>query len=113
MPFDAAGRESHLEGLIEPLWPGKKMTMSLLDEIRKDRGMAGEHAAIRTESKPTCPKCGHGLTDDEMHDHQEDLWGLAPNEGRTEISCPACGRTYHCQGGYRPEYTTALHEDDL
>lgn len=67
----------------------------------------------RTERKPTCPKCGHGLTDDEMHDSTEDLWGLAPKEERTEIRCPACGVTYHCQGSYRPEYTTALNEDDL
>jgi hypothetical protein len=69
----------------------------------------------RTESKPTCPICGYGLTDDDMHAHlgEEDLWALAPDEGRAEIRCPACGVTYHCQGGYRPEYTTALDEDDL
>lgn len=68
-----------------------------------------------TESKPTCPACRHGMTDDEMHAHlgTEDLWALAPEEGCTEIRCPACGVTYHCQGGYRPEYTSALDEDDL
>lgn len=100
--------------------------MSLLDKIRRDQIRAGENAVIRnlerlglhqqttrTESKPTCPECGHGLTNDEMHDNAEDLWGLAPKEERTEIRCPACGIKYHCQGGYRPEYTTALHEDDL
>lgn len=66
-------------------------------------------------SVPTCPACGHAMTSDEMHAHlgQDDLWALAPDEGRTTIKCPACGVTYHCQGGYRPEYTSALDEDDL
>jgi uncharacterized protein YbaR (Trm112 family) len=67
--------------------------------------------------KPTCPACKHMLTDDEMNGgattESGDLWGMAPNEERAEIKCPSCGVTYHCQGGYRPEYTTALDEDDL
>lgn len=72
-------------------------------------------ATTQTQAVPTCPSCGHEMTTDEMHAHlgQEDLWALAPDEGRTEIQCPSCGVTYHCQGGYRPEYTTALNEDDL
>jgi predicted RNA-binding Zn-ribbon protein involved in translation (DUF1610 family) len=66
-------------------------------------------------SIPTCPACGHAMTSDEMHAHlgQDDLWALAPDEGRTTIKCPACGVKYHCQGGYRPEYTSALDEGDL
>lgn len=68
------------------------------------------------EAMPTCPACKHGLTDDEMHGaavYHEDLWALAPDEGRAEIACPACGVTYHCQGGYTPYYESALDEDDL
>ena len=67
--------------------------------------------------KPTCPACKQMLTDDQMSDaatsDSSDLWALAPNEERAEITCPACGVHYHCQGGYRPEYTSALNEDDL
>jgi hypothetical protein len=53
------------------------------------------------------------MTTDEMLGHADDLFALAPDEGRAEIECPSCGVTYHCQGGYRPEYTSALDEDDL
>lgn len=66
-----------------------------------------------TEMIPTCPACAHALTVDEMHANEEDLWALVPDQGRAEIACPSCGVTYHCQGSYRPEYTTALSEDDL
>ncbi len=67
----------------------------------------------RTDSKPTCPKCGHGLTDEEMHAHPRDLWGLAPREEEASLICPACETLYYVRGGYRPEYTTALEEDAL
>lgn len=53
------------------------------------------------------------MTDDEMHGHTPDLYALASREDRTEIICPECGVTYHCQGGYMPVYTTALDEDEL
>ena len=69
--------------------------------------MTGPH------SLPTCPGCGHVLTDDEMHGHEDDLWALAPNEGRTVIKCPVCDIEYHVQGGYTPEYTSAFAEEDL
>lgn len=66
------------------------------------------------EGAPQCPACGHAMTTDEMLDHGgEDLFALAPDEQMTEIECPACAVTFHCQGGYRPIYTTALNEDDL
>jgi hypothetical protein len=66
---------------------------------------------------PTCPSCDHELTADEMlggvESDCEDLYALAPDEGRGRIKCPACGVTYHCHGGYVPTYTTALDEDQL
>jgi hypothetical protein len=64
---------------------------------------------------PVCPHCGHQLDDDEMNADPEDLWALAPDEGRAEIVCPSgqCGKTFHAQGSYRPLYTTAINEDDL
>ena len=62
---------------------------------------------------PTCPACEHAMTTDEMISHKVDLYSLATDEERAEIECPSCGVTYHCQGGYRAEYTTALEEGDL
>lgn len=62
---------------------------------------------------PTCPSCDHEVTCDEVLGTGEDLWALAPDEGRAAIECPSCGVTYHVQGGYVPTYTTALDEDDL
>lgn len=62
---------------------------------------------------PTCPSCNHEVTHDEAVGMGEDLYALAPDEGRAEIACPSCGVTYHVQGGYVPTYTTALDEDDL
>lgn len=44
---------------------------------------------------------------------EDDLFALAPNEGRATINCPSCGVEYHIQGGYIPTYTTALDEDQL
>lgn len=62
---------------------------------------------------PTCPSCAHEVTDDEALGMEDDLYALAPDEGRAEIKCPACCVTYHVQGGYVPTYTTALEEDQL
>lgn len=69
---------------------------------------------FRTTS-PMCPDCGHAMTTEEMLGNEVDLFALAPNEGRTEIVCPnvTCGSHYHCQGSYRPEYTSAMDECDL
>jgi uncharacterized protein YbaR (Trm112 family) len=75
---------------------------SLIDRDVRERG-----------GLPICPACKHALTVDEMNSHREDLWALATDETRTEIECPACGVTYHCQGGYSPHYDTALNEDEL
>lgn len=61
----------------------------------------------------TCPSCDHEVTNDEALGMDEDLYALAPDEGRAEIRCPSCGVTYYCQGGYVPTYTTALDEDAL
>jgi hypothetical protein len=72
--------------------------------------------------EPTCPHCGHAITDDEMSgnrytpgDDGDDLWGLAPKEERTKVVCPAalCRRSYYVRGGYTPKYTSAINEDDL
>ena len=71
---------------------------------------------------PTCPQCGHEMTDDEMSSNQyvdgddgDDLWALAPEEGRTKVVCPSvlCEKPYYVQGGYRPQYTSAISEDEL
>lgn len=53
------------------------------------------------------------LTDDDIHASGVDVWALAPDERREELDCPACGQHYHIQGGYRPQYTTAIDEDEL
>jgi predicted RNA-binding Zn-ribbon protein involved in translation (DUF1610 family) len=72
--------------------------------------------------EPTCPHCGHAMTDDEMCSNSylpgsdgDDLWGLAPNEGRTHVVCPSalCGKGYYVKGGYTPKYTSAVMENDL
>ncbi|CAG2132169.1 hypothetical protein [Cupriavidus numazuensis] len=64
---------------------------------------------------PVCPHCGHEFDSDDMNEADEDLWSLAPDEGRASVVCPdaACGKEFHIQGGYRPRYTTAIDEDDL
>lgn len=71
---------------------------------------------------PTCPHCGHAMTDDEMCSNSylkgsdgDDLWALAPHEGRTHVICPSlsCGKGYYVQGGYTPKYTSAIDEDEL
>ena len=74
------------------------------------------HDTVNTLS-PTCPHCGHEMDSDEMNYGKptcdEDLWALAPNEGRAVIECPACDQQYWVQGGYRPQYTSAFSEDEL
>lgn len=67
---------------------------------------------IRGDS-PTCPTCNYAMNSDDMNANSEDLWAIAPNEERVVIECPSCGIEYHCQGGYKPEYTSALSEDEL
>lgn len=71
---------------------------------------------------PTCPHCGHAMTDDEMCGNAylkgsdgDDLWALAPREDRTYVICPSllCGKGYYVQGGYTPKYTSAVSEDEL
>jgi len=72
--------------------------------------------------EPTCPHCGHAMTDDEMSgnryvegDAGDDLWALAPQEGRTKVVCPSvlCEKQYFVRGGYTPKYTASINEDDL
>lgn len=48
-----------------------------------------------------------------MLEHSADLFDIAPKEDTATIECHSCGVTYHCQGGYKPTYTTALDKDDL
>jgi hypothetical protein len=71
---------------------------------------------------PVCPHCGHEMTDDEMGKNQytdgddgDDLWALAPEEGRTKVVCPhvLCEKPYFVRGSYKPQYTSAINEDDL
>lgn len=66
-------------------------------------------------SAPTCPHCAHEMSNDEMLAQDGNLFALAPNEGRAEVTCPSpsCGKTYWLKGGYRPHYTSAFTEDDL
>ena len=67
--------------------------------------------------RPTCPHCGHELDVDEMGYGasvcENDLWALAPNEGRSVVVCPVCDKQYWVQGGYQPHYTSAFSEEDL
>lgn len=64
---------------------------------------------------PTCPGCGYALDSDDMNSDfaDDDLWALAPNEGRTSVQCPQCDNSYWVQGGYKPTYTTSFDEDSL
>ena len=56
--------------------------------------------------QPVCPHCGHAMNTDEMlygkPTCEEDLFGLAPNEGTAAIECPACDKHFWVQGGYAP-----------
>ncbi len=74
-----------------------------------------DHHTFNTRS-PVCPACHHEMTTDEMVNHihrGDDLFAIAPNEGRAELDCPACGQHYHIKGSYCPQYCTSLSEDDL
>ncbi len=66
---------------------------------------------------PTCPHCGHEMDTDEMlygaPTCSEDLFSLAPEEGKTTIECPRCDKEYWVQGGYQPHYTSAFAEEEL
>ena len=64
---------------------------------------------------PTCPSCGYALDDNDMNSDfsEDDLFALAPNEGRTVVTCPQCDHGYWVQGGYAPTYTSAFSEEEL
>jgi len=64
---------------------------------------------------PVCPHCSHEFDSDDMNAASNDLWAAAPDESRFQVACPsaACGKDFWLQGGYRPQYTTAISEDDL
>jgi len=53
------------------------------------------------------------MTDNEMLEHEDDLFAIAPNEECADIECPACEIIYVCQGCYSPSYTSAFDQDDL
>ena len=66
------------------------------------------------KSTPTCPSCDHAMSTDEMVNFRgEDLFAAAPNEEFVRIQCPNCDTKYWVQGGYKPQYTSAISEDDL
>lgn len=64
---------------------------------------------------PTCPHCGYALDSDDMNSDfsDDDLWSLAPDEGRTSVQCPQCDNSYWVQGGYKPHYTSACSDEEL
>ncbi len=61
----------------------------------------------------TCPHCNHVFTDDDCHRCDTDIWALAPDEETAELQCPSCQQQFWVQGGFRPQYTTAISKDDL
>lgn len=64
--------------------------------------------------RPTCPHCHHMMTDDEMHAMcDRDIYDLAPCEEIAPLDCPRCARVFWVKGSYVPQYTTAVHEEDL
>lgn len=65
--------------------------------------------------KPTviCPHCDHEYTDGDFESAKVDLWALAPNEEREDLTCPSCDKEFVVQGGYAPKYTTAFAEEEL
>jgi len=69
------------------------------------------------EPFPVCPHCFHAMDTDEMlygaPTCSEDLFALAPEEGRAAIVCPRCDAEYWVKGGYRPYYTSAFSEEEL
>lgn len=64
---------------------------------------------------PVCPHCFHAFDADDMNSgfSEDDLWALAPQEGRTSATCPQCDQVFWIQGSYKPTYTTAFAEEDL
>jgi uncharacterized protein with PIN domain len=66
-------------------------------------------------SAPTCPHCAHEMRNDEMRACGKNLFALAVDASRTEVTCPSptCGKTYWLKGGYRPHYTSGVTEEDL
>lgn len=74
--------------------------------------MARQHH--RTPS-PICPHCEHKFNSDEMtmDYHEICLFGLAHAEDRAAIKCPVCDQEFWIQGGWNPEYTSVLAEEDL
>ena len=71
----------------------------------------------RLTATPVCPHCGSAFTPDDMLAGGGDvaLYALPTEEGRAELSCPApwCGNSFYVQGGYVPNYTTAVDEAEL
>lgn len=72
---------------------------------------------IFKQPTPTRPHCDHAMDNDEMlygkPTCDEDLFALAPDEGRAVITCPAYDQEYWVQGGYQPHYTSAPAEELL
>ena len=75
------------------------------------------HHPTFQQPTPTCPHCAHAMNVDEMiygePTCEADLFALAPEEGRTDIKCPACDEFYWVKGGFKPHYTSAYAEEDL
>jgi len=67
----------------------------------------------RADCRPTCPRCNHTMTDDEMLDSNNDLFGIALQEEMEEVVCPACDRNFFCRGTYTPQYSSATSEELL
>ena len=60
-----------------------------------------------------CPHCDYEMNDDDMHNHDEDLFAIAPKEGRCVVECPNCDKEFWVEGSYMPQYTTAFAEEEL
>lgn len=60
-----------------------------------------------------CPHCDYQYTADDFTSASVDLWALAPNEARTDLTCLSCNKEFVVQGGYTPHYTTAFAEEEL
>jgi hypothetical protein len=50
-----------------------------------------------------------------MNAASDDLWAAAPDERMFQVRCPdaSCDKDFWLKGSYRPQYTTAIDEDDL
>lgn len=60
-----------------------------------------------------CPHCGYTHDAQDMESMPFDPWALAPNEGREALKCFQCDREFWVQGGYTPQYSTAVCEEEL